>query len=69
MKQKHDIKTETLMKVGIDCNRDFGCLGEECSKRVDGVVVCDEPEFKSCIFRFGTSLPNPMCMCWVKIEK
>ncbi len=69
MERKHNIFTDTIMKVGLDCNRNFDCLDEEFCKKVDGVVACDHPQYEKCKFRFGTSLPNPVCMCWVKTEK
>jgi len=69
MKRKYTVSTDTILKVGLDCNENFGCLDQGCCKRVDGVVVCEKPEYEKCKFRFGTSLPDPMCMCWVKTEK
>ena len=69
MKRKHNIPTETLLKVGLDCNRNFSCLNDKFCKKIDDVVVCNNPENDKCMFRFGTTLPNPMCMCWVKTEK
>ncbi len=65
---RYNINPETILEVGGNCNRNFRCLVEECVQRVDDTVVCDNPETKDCIYRFGKSLPHPMCMCWVKIE-
>ena len=68
MTPKYFISSEALKLVGSTCNRDFGCMDENCPKIDKGKLVCDKLEISNCNFRFGLTSPLPMCMCWVKKE-
>ena len=63
---KHSVSNETLTLVP-DCHRNYDCLLEELDEDEGNCVFCNKLSvIDGCRYRFGETLPKPICMCWVK---